>query len=184
MSPSTPCLPCRVCDLAVQIKALMVDRPTPSVLPILSPAELARYLFSEWPPTPPPPPPPHPEDNFSYAPAYLNHTMNLKCYVLSFVKSCAHTQILNTPVFFCRGGGGQVEGINSKQTSFHPVCDFFRFCQSFTSNFPFSFPFLFLSLSLSLRPFVCRLENTSSTKAPFLFLCICSSQWPWWWWWW
>ena len=44
------------------------------------------------------------------------------------------------------------------------VCnyDFFRFCQSFTSNFPFpfsfpssSFPFLFLSLSFSLRPFVC-----------------------------
>ena len=34
---------------------------------------------------------------------------------------------------------------------------FFRFCLSFTSNFPFpfSFPFLFLSLSLSLRPFVC-----------------------------
>ena len=33
---------------------------------------------------------------------------------------------------------------------------FFRFCQSFTSNFPFpfSFPFLFLPLSLSLRPFV------------------------------
>ena len=37
------------------------------------------------------------------------------------------------------------------------ACDFFRFCQSFTSNFPFpfSFPFLFLSLSFSLRPFVC-----------------------------
>ena len=45
------------------------------------------------------------------------------------------------------------------------VCDFFSFCQSFTSNFPFplsfplsfpssSFPFLFLSL----RPFVCALK--------------------------
>ena len=43
-----------------------------------------------------------------------------------------------------------------KHTSFDSqlVCLlFFRFCQSFTSNFPFSFPFLFRSLSL--RPFVC-----------------------------
>ena len=37
------------------------------------------------------------------------------------------------------------------------VCDYFHFCQSFTSNFPFpfSFPFLFPSLSLSFRPLVC-----------------------------
>ena len=50
-----------------------------------------------------------------------------------------------------------------------PLCDFFRFCHSFTSNFPFplslplsfpssSFPFLFLSL----RPFVCALKSHSS----------------------
>ena len=51
---------------------------------------------------------------------------------------------------------------------------FFRFCQSFTSNFPFPFPFLFLSLPLpfpsssfpflflSLRPFVCALKSHSS----------------------
>ena len=49
------------------------------------------------------------------------------------------------------------------------VCNFFRFCRSFTSNFPFplslplsfpssSFPFLFLSL----RPFVCALKSHSS----------------------
>ena len=52
------------------------------------------------------------------------------------------------------------------------VCDFFRFCQSFTSNspFPFSFLFLFLSLSLSLRPFVCAKKRIFA----FILLTILS----------
>ena len=36
----------------------------------------------------------------------------------------------------------------NRNTKRSGVCHFFRFCQSFTSNFFFSFPFLFLSLSL------------------------------------
>ena len=47
------------------------------------------------------------------------------------------------------------------------VCDFFRFCQSFSSNvpFPLSLPLSFHSsfipfLFLSLRPFVCALKYT------------------------
>ena len=43
------------------------------------------------------------------------------------------------------------------------ICEFFRFCQSFTSNFSFSFLFPFLSLSLSLQPgFRLRLKRTLS----------------------
>ena len=47
------------------------------------------------------------------------------------------------------------------------VCDFFfRFCQSFTSNFSFSFPFLFLSLSLSIRPFACHCFISQLSGSP------------------
>ena len=57
----------------------------------------------------------------------------------------------------------------------------FRFCQSFTSNFPFSFsfPFLLLFLSLSLRPFVCaRKLLTLPSIFFFLYCSTCVGAFP------
>ena len=106
------------------------------------------------------PPPPHPGDNFSYAPTYLNHTINLKRYVLfSFFKSCAHVQFWICLSSFAGGGGGGGSGGGDQfKTNFlSPRLRFFPFLPKLHFQFLFSFPFLFLSLSLSLRPFVCRL---------------------------
>ena len=68
------------------------------------------------------------------------------------------------------------------------VCDFFRFCQSFTSNFPFplslplsfpssSFPFLFLSL----RPFIKKKKKSAFLHRKYEEIASATDgSHPWW----